>query len=103
MASDALAAWANHAIPVRAACLDVALASLPSPKTTFALGVDRPLYFSVHSRSARVAPDGAALVSTMKYLSPTEPPDAARDAAELEGYASSPSSRSARWSRRARW
>jgi phytoene dehydrogenase-like protein len=86
VASDALATWANHAIPVRAACLDVALERLPDPKTTFALGVDRPLYFSVHSRSSRVAPDGAALVSTMKYLSPTEAPDAARDAAELEAW-----------------
>ena len=86
VASDALAAWANRAIPVRAACLDVALATLPHPKTTFALGVDRPLYFSVHSRSASGAPDGAALVSTMKYLSPTEAPDAARDAAELEAW-----------------
>jgi len=86
VASDALAAWASDTIPVRAACLDVALATLPNPKTTFALGIDRPLYLSVHSRSARVAPDGAALVSTMKYLSPAEPPDAARDAAELEAW-----------------
>ena len=86
VASEALAAWANRAIPVRAACLDVALARLPDPRTAFALGVDRPLYFSVHSRTARVAPDGAALVSTMKYLSPTEPADASRDAAELEAW-----------------
>jgi phytoene dehydrogenase-like protein len=86
VASEALAAWASRAIPVRAACLDVALTSLPRPKTTFALGVDRPLYLSVHSRTARVAPEGAALVSTMKYLSPAEPPDAARDGAELEAW-----------------
>jgi hypothetical protein len=86
VASEAIAAWANRALPVRAACLDVALTTLPRPRTTFALGVDRPLYLSVHSRSARVAPDGTALVSTMKYLSPTEPPDAAGDAAELEAW-----------------
>ncbi|HEY8040589.1 MAG TPA: FAD-dependent oxidoreductase [Polyangiaceae bacterium] len=85
VASDALAAWADRAIPVKTACLDVALSRLPDERTTFALGVDRPLYFSVHSRSARVAPPGAALVSTMKYLSPTAAPDAARDEAELEG------------------
>jgi phytoene dehydrogenase-like protein len=83
--SEALAAWANRCIPVRTACLDLALARLPRD-TTFALGIDRPLYFSVHSATARVAPDGAALVSLMKYLSPTEPADPARDESELEAW-----------------
>jgi phytoene dehydrogenase-like protein len=86
VASEALAAWARRAVPARAACLDVALARLPDPVTTFALGVDRPLYFSVHSRTARLAPEGAALVHTMKYLSPAEQPDPARDEVELEGW-----------------
>jgi phytoene dehydrogenase-like protein len=86
VASEALASWASRSVPLRAACLDVALGRLPDESATFALGVDRPLYFSVHSRSARLAPTGAALVSTMKYLSPAEPPDAARDEAELEAW-----------------
>jgi len=86
VASDALAAWAESALPLRAACLDVALARLPDPKVAFALGVDRPLYFSLHSGIARLAPEGAALVSTMKYLSPTEPTNAAADEAELEAW-----------------
>jgi phytoene dehydrogenase-like protein len=86
VASEALASWAHRAVPVRAACLDVALSRLPQEATTFALGIDRPLYFSVHSRTARLAPPGAALVSTIKYLSPTEAPDAARDEAELEAW-----------------
>jgi phytoene dehydrogenase-like protein len=72
-------------MPARAACLDVALTSLPDEKATFALGVDRPLYLSVHSRTARLAPDGAALVSTMKYLPAGASHDAAADRAELEG------------------
>jgi phytoene dehydrogenase-like protein len=79
-----LRAWEEAAIPVEAACLDVALAGLPRPEATFALGIDRPLYLSVHSRAARLAPAGTELVSTMKYLSPGEPRDAARDLAELE-------------------
>lgn len=54
--------------PVMAACLDVALRSLPDPKTTFALGVDRPLYLSVHSAFAQIAPKGGALIHTAKYL-----------------------------------
>jgi phytoene dehydrogenase-like protein len=86
VASEALASWASRSVPLRAACLDVALARLPDEKRTFALGVDRPLYLSVHSRFARLAPAGAALVSTMKYLSPAESPDAARDEAELEAW-----------------
>ena len=54
--------------PVTAACLDVALRSLPNPKKTFALGIDKPLYLSVHSAFAHVAPKGGALIHTAKYL-----------------------------------
>src|SRR5262249_52901925 len=39
--------WATTAIPVRAACLDVALSRLPVPGALFALGIDRPYYLSV--------------------------------------------------------
>jgi phytoene dehydrogenase-like protein len=56
--------------PVRVATLDVALRSLPKPKHTVAFGVDTPLYFSVHSMSARLAPDGGALIHVSKYLQP---------------------------------
>ena len=80
-----LAQWADSAIPVRAACLDVALSRLPMPKATFALGIDRPLYLSVHSATARLAPEGAALIQTAKYL-PPEDRDSAEDVErELEG------------------
>jgi phytoene dehydrogenase-like protein len=54
--------------PVTAACLDVALRSLPHPKRTFALGIDQPLYLSVHSAFAQLAPKGGALIHTAKYL-----------------------------------
>lgn len=53
--------------PVTAACLDVALRSLPQPKRTFALGVDQPYYFAVHSAWAQLAPKGGALIHTVKY------------------------------------
>jgi phytoene dehydrogenase-like protein len=61
--------------PVLAATLDIALAKLPDPRRTFVLGIDEPLYFSVHSRWARLGPPGGAVVHAMKYLN--EP---ARDA-----------------------
>ncbi|HEY6330062.1 MAG TPA: FAD-dependent oxidoreductase, partial [Blastocatellia bacterium] len=59
--------WSEAAIPVRAACLDLALERLPRPRTLFALGIDKPLYFSVHSASARLAPAGAALIHMIWY------------------------------------
>jgi phytoene dehydrogenase-like protein len=43
------------------------LRSLPNPKRTFALGIDDPIYFSVHSQWAQLAPKGGALIHTIKY------------------------------------
>jgi hypothetical protein len=61
--------------PVRVATLDVALRSLPKPRHTVAFGVDVPLYFSVHSALARLAPDGGAVIHATKYLRPDETAD----------------------------
>ena len=63
-----LSEWAKAAIPVKAACLNVALEYLPEPRALFALGVDRPLYFSVHSAAAKLAPENGALIHAAKYL-----------------------------------
>lgn len=63
-----LSEWAKAAIPVRAACLDVALEYLPEPRALFALGIDRPLYFSVHSAAAKLAPENGAVIHAAKYL-----------------------------------
>jgi phytoene dehydrogenase-like protein len=60
--------WAAAAIPVKAACLDVALSRLPQPRASFALGVDRPLYLSVHSAVATLGPPGGAVIHVAKYL-----------------------------------
>jgi hypothetical protein len=65
--SSVVSEWAKRARPVRAASLDVALRSLPRPHATFALGIDEPLYASVHSASALLAPDGGALVHVLRY------------------------------------
>lgn len=80
-----LAQWANEAIPVRAACFDLALNRLPRPNDTFALGIDRPLYFSVHSAAAQLAPEGFALIQAAKYLSPEHNETAENVERELEG------------------
>jgi phytoene dehydrogenase-like protein len=79
-ASAPLAAHARDLAPVRVACLDVALSSLPARRSLFALGLDRPLYASVHSASARLAPDGGAVIHLLHYA-PSD--DARADEAEL--------------------
>ena len=56
--------------PVRAACLDLALSTLPRPRHTFALGIDRPLYFSVHSSTAELGPHH--VIQAAKYLGPDD-------------------------------
>ena len=72
--------------PVRMGCLDLGLSSLPPKSSLFALGLDQPLYFSVHSHWAKIAPEGQAVVHIGKYLG-GEPASAPGDRAELEAFA----------------
>ena len=76
--------WAEAAIPVKAACLDLALARLPQPRATFALGIDRPLYLSVHSAYATLGPRDNAVIHVAKYLGRAAS-DPRADERELEG------------------
>jgi phytoene dehydrogenase-like protein len=75
--------WEAQAIPVRAACLDVALRALPRPAMNPVFGIDQPLYLSVHSATARLAPAGGAVIHVMKYLRADEPTDPHDDEREL--------------------
>lgn len=77
--SSALAAIAQRATPVKVSTLDLALARLPRPRTCVAFGTERPLYFSVHSAVARLAPENGAVVHVMRYGA-----DADARATELE-------------------
>jgi len=81
--SATLQAWAADALPVRAACLTVALSRLPVPGRLFALGIDRPLYVSVHSATARLAPEGGALIHAAHYLGDAPAPDGAGELESL--------------------
>jgi phytoene dehydrogenase-like protein len=63
---DAAQGWANMT-PVTLTCLDVALSRLPDPKSLFALGIDKPHYFSVHSAYSQLTPRGGALIHVAKY------------------------------------
>lgn len=79
-----LRGWAEAAIPVKAACLDVALKRLPQPRTLVAFGIDRPHYLSVHSAVAKLAPEGSALIQVAKYLGAELDPDPKSVEQELE-------------------
>ena len=83
---EVLSKVAKEAKPVRMACLDIALSSLPDKNTLFALGVDRPLYFSVHSAIAKLAPENGALIHLGKYLGTSIEPKPREDQQELEEF-----------------
>jgi phytoene dehydrogenase-like protein len=69
-----LAEAVRRCVPVRAACVDLGLRALTKPKRLFALGIEQALYYSVHSATARLAPDGGALIQLARYLAPDEAP-----------------------------
>ena len=71
-------------IEARAACLDLGLARLPRPNMKFAIGVDVPLYYSVHSATALLAPAGRAVIHLAKYLDPLRKTNSKDDEADLE-------------------
>src|SRR6185437_4181713 len=78
--------WAEQTIPLHAACLDVALQYLPNPGRIAVLHLDRPLFYSVHSLTAKLAPDGGALLHIIKYLRPGEQGEARANQHELEAW-----------------
>lgn len=77
---------ASEFIPIKAACLDLALTKLPNEKLKFVFNLDEPIYYSVHSAYSKVTESGV-LLYVMKYLTPSES-DAASGSlkAELEAY-----------------
>ena len=82
-AGSRLRNWIDRSAPIQAACLDLGLHSLPRPDRFFALGIDVPLYLSVHSRWAELAPKTGALIHVAKYL-PSTATDPEADRRELE-------------------
>lgn len=77
--------WAEEAVPVYVACLDIAVRRLPRPDVLVTYAIDRPLYYSVHSAAAHLAPDEGALVHLMKYLRPGKAAEPEESRQELEG------------------
>lgn len=75
------APWAR---PSTAAALDVGFDGPWGDFPTFALGLDEPLYMSVHAPLARLAPGDRALASVLLYHPFGETPDADADRAACE-------------------
>jgi phytoene dehydrogenase-like protein len=75
--------WREQAIPVRGACLDIALRKLPNPQCSFAIGIDQPVYYSNHSKVAQLSEDGTIVLHLVKYHG-DRPAVAESDEKELE-------------------
>ena len=75
----------DAARPARAACLNVGLSRLPNTECLFALGLDEPVYFSVHSHWAKFGPPGTALIQVARYLEPGIDLDPGETRRQLEG------------------
>jgi glycine/D-amino acid oxidase-like deaminating enzyme len=73
-------------VPLRVACLDLALQKLPCPARTFVLGLDQPFYYSVHSVNGKLAPETGAIVHVMRYLCHDEVTSATELRSQLEAF-----------------
>jgi phytoene dehydrogenase-like protein len=76
----------KKAVPVKAACFDAGLTGLPFPERTFALGISKPHYYSVHSMAADLCPPGKVNVLLLKYLKPDQDKPNGADEEELKNY-----------------
>lgn len=74
--SSALADAHEHAIPARAACLDVVLSSLPRPNHRLTLGLDHGHYLSLHSAASSLGAPGLHVFQLSKYLTRDDDGDA---------------------------
>lgn len=73
--------------PVKGATFGVALTQLPDPAKLFALDLNDPLYFSVHSTYARLSENPKnVILHVFKYLQPDEQVDVKAVKLELEQF-----------------
>jgi len=71
-AARQLGAVADDTVPVRMAHLDLAVRPLPADHFPALLGIDEPIFVTVPSSVAAVAPEGGAVVHVARYLRPGE-------------------------------
>ncbi len=71
--------------PIEAACLDLGLTT--APDHALAMALDDPLYFSVHSPAASLAPPGQFVAHAAAYITPSSARDPAAQREQLEAHA----------------
>ena len=71
-AAERITSAADTMVPVHMAHLDVALRPGPCSRFPNILGLDAPVYLTVQSDVADVAPDGGAVIHVGRYLRPDE-------------------------------
>lgn len=81
LSSAGVPAPADPAPSIHMSALDIGLTRVPRPDQRFVLGIDRPLYLSVHSGISKLSEDGF-VIHIGKYLDGESDPTA--DRAELE-------------------
>lgn len=86
--SDKLKQWGARMTASYASCLDITVRKLAQPKRSFALHMERPLYYSNHSKAARLNNEGHQVIHLLKYQASVEQIDAAQDRKELEAWMS---------------
>ncbi|MBU6452068.1 MAG: FAD-dependent oxidoreductase [Cyanobacteria bacterium REEB67] len=60
----------DKCVPGRVAGLDICLKKAPAPKTVYGLGVDEPLYYSMHSSAAKLTAEAEQALIHMAYYLP---------------------------------
>jgi phytoene dehydrogenase-like protein len=65
--SPTLLRWKEEARPVTGACLDLCLKRLPEKNHHFVLGLDKPIFYSHHSRVAKLSEHGTFVMHLVKY------------------------------------
>jgi phytoene dehydrogenase-like protein len=68
--AEAIAGAVAATVPVHMAHLDLALRPLPAARYPNVFGLDEPVYLTVQSDVARVAPAGGAVIHIGRYLAP---------------------------------
>lgn len=83
-AGTSLSAAVASARPATVACLDLVIPQAWGPGPQVALGLDHPLYLSVHSPQAALVPTGWSLAHVMVYHHPDQTPDGDADRVRCE-------------------
>jgi len=66
---------ARDALPSRIAALELGLTTLPEPSRRFVVGLDEPVYYSVHSEARGLGPEGLETVHVAWYREPGDTRD----------------------------